>query len=80
MNSGKPTLFVGDITNTDYLQSFSQQIRAIAPHAHIVTVEDSKTDPSLIGRIEIVFGHLEPSLFPRAHCLKCLHTTGAEME
>lgn len=64
MNSQKLTILVSNIKTTDYVQHLVQQVHAIAPHAYIVTNEDLKTDPWLIGRIEIVFGSLDRNLFP----------------
>ncbi|KKL86042.1 hypothetical protein LCGC14_1948720, partial [marine sediment metagenome] len=80
MNSQKLTILVNNVKATDYVQHFIEQVHAIAPHACIVTDEDLKTDPSLIGRIEIVFGSLDRNLFPQAHRLKWLQATGAGME
>ena len=80
MNSQKLTILVNNVKATDYVQHLIQQVHAIAAHACIVTNEDLKTDPSLIGRIEIVFGSLDHSLFPQAHRLKWLQATGAGME
>lgn len=80
MNSQKLTILVSNIKATDYVQHLIEQVQAIAADAYIVTNEDLKTDPSLIGRIEIVFGSLDRSLFPQAHCLKWLQSTGAGME
>lgn len=80
MNSQKLTILVSNIKATDYVQHLIEQIQAIAADACIVTDEDLKTDPSLIGRIEIVLGSLDRSLFPQAHRLKWLQATGAGME
>ena len=80
MNSQKLTILVNNVKATDYVQHLIEQVRAIAPDALIVTSEDLKTDPSLIGRIEIVLGSLDHNLFPQAHSLRWLQTTGAGME
>ncbi len=80
MNSQKLTILVNNVKATDYVQHLIEQVQAIAADAHIVTDEDLKTDPSLIGRIEIVFGSLDRNLFPQAHRLKWLQATGAGME
>lgn len=80
MNLQKLTILVNNVKATDYVQHLTQQVRAIAAHAYIVTNEDLKTDPWLIGRVEIVFGSLDRNLFPQAHSLKWLQATGAGME
>ncbi len=80
MNSQKLTILVSNFKATDYVQHLIQRVHAIAPDAFIVTNEDLKADPSLIGRIEIVFGSLDRSLFPQAHRLKWVQVTGAGME
>ena len=80
MNLHKLIVLVSDIKATDHIQHLIEQVRAIAPDALIVTSEDLKTDPSLIGRVEIIFGSLGRNLFPQAHSLKWLQTAGAGME
>lgn len=80
MNSQKLTILVNNVKATDYVQHLTQQVRAIAAHALIVTNKDLKTDPPLIARVEIVFGSLDRNLFPQAHRLKWLQATGAGME
>ncbi len=54
MNLQKLTILVNNVKATDYVQHLIEQVQAIAADAYIVTDEDLKTDPSLIGRIEIV--------------------------
>jgi len=80
MNSQKLTILINNVKATDYVQHLIQQVHTIAAHAYIVTNEDLKTDPSLIGRIEIVFGSLDRNLFAQAHRLKWLQATGAGMD
>lgn len=80
MSLHKLTVLANDIKATDLMQHLSEQVRAIAPDACIVTNEDLKADPSLIGRVEIVFGFLDRNLFPQAHCLKWIQSTYAGME
>ena len=80
MSLHKLTVLITNIKSTDCMERISQQIHAIAPHAHIVMDQDLKTDPLLIGRVEIVFGHLDRNLFPQAQCLKWLQSTGAGAE
>lgn len=63
MNLHKLTMLVSNIKATDCMQHLTQQVRAIAPHALIVTNEDLKTDPSVIGRVEIAFGALPAPAF-----------------
>ncbi len=80
MISQRLTILINNPQATDYLQHLIQQVQAIAPRACIVTNEDLKTDSSLIGRIEIVFGSLDRNLFPQAHRLQWLQATAAGME
>ncbi len=80
MNLHKLTVLISNTKDTDYMRRLTQQVRAIAPYALIVTNEDLKTDPSLIGRVEIVFGSLDHNLFPQAHRLKWLQATSAGIE
>ncbi len=80
MNSEKLIILANDIEALDYMQYLTEHVRAIAPDAVIVNREDLKADPSLIERIEIVLGHLDHNLFPQAHCLKWIQSTGAGID
>ena len=80
MNLDKLVVLVNNIGAADLMQYLIEQVGTIAPDALIVTNEDLKTDPSLIGRVEIIFGSLDHNLFPQAHCLKWIQSTYAGME
>ena len=80
MNSEKLTILANDTEALNYMQCHTEHVRAIAPDAVIVTREDLKADPSLIGRIEIVLGHLDHKLFPQANRLKWIQYNGAGMD
>ncbi len=83
INNPKSTGYMTHINNpksTDYMPHLIQEVCAITPHACIVTSEGLKTDPSLIGHVEIIFGRLDHNLFPHAHRLKWLQSIGAGME
>lgn len=62
---------------TIYESQVIEKICAIVPQSHILTGEDLKADPSLIRDVDIVFGYLDHSLFPRARHLKWLQAPNA---
>ena len=81
MNLHKFVVLVNNIGAADLMQYLIEEVGTIAPNALIVTNEDlMKTDPSLIGRVEIIFGSLGRNLFPQTHSLKWPQTAGAGME
>lgn len=72
--------FVMLVTTEYYSPYLVEEIRGVTPHVCIMTSDDLRSDPSLIGRVEVVFGRLDHDLFPRAGCLKWLQTTFAGVD
>ncbi len=56
------------------------QIHAVAPDARVLTRAELDAHPDLLGTVEIVYGRLDPALFPRATGLRWLQTDFAGME
>ncbi|MHB9130525.1 MAG: D-2-hydroxyacid dehydrogenase [Armatimonadota bacterium] len=62
------------------LPSLIEEIHRIAPHARVITRKDFQQDPTLLEQVDIIYGMLDPELFPRAARLKWLQTDFAGME
>jgi phosphoglycerate dehydrogenase-like enzyme len=58
----------------------SEQIKALAPNARIVSTADIQADARLLPEIEVVLGRLPADLFAKAVNLKWVHTSWAGAE
>ncbi len=56
------------------------QIRTIDPAARIVGKDELEADPGLIGKLEVIYGHLPPEYWPRAAGMKWLQSTWAGLD
>jgi len=80
MSSKKLNIFIDNLDDPSCMPDLIREIRAITPNAHIIKYQDLKNDPSLIESVEIVFGHLDHRLFPRASCLKWVQSPGVGVD
>ncbi len=66
------------ITSSAYAtEAIGAEIRSIAPGAAVFSPDDLARDPSLIERVDVVFGRLGGDAWGRAGRLKWIHTTAA---
>lgn len=76
MNKECPVIFISVSTGTDIVD----KVKTICPQAKVLRADDLSHRPELIGEIEIVYGRLDPALFPKAKSLQWVHSTSAGVE
>ena len=68
------------LINYDFPPELRARAEALAPSAEFHGPEELQARPGLLGEIEIIYGHLAPEDWPRAHRLQWLQSAGAGVD
>jgi phosphoglycerate dehydrogenase-like enzyme len=71
-----PVILITAATETDV----AQQVRRLAPGAKVFGPDELQRQPEIFEQADIIYGRLDPELFPRAGRLKWLQATSAGVE